>query len=282
MITDLFLLLRPQQWYKNALVYLPLFFARAITAEHLLLTTIGFVALCFISSTNYIINDIVDIKRDRAHPEKRQRPLASQKIPLWAGIVLALTLFVSAVAIAGPLGQRFAASILFLFLFTQFYSFVLKHEVFADIIAISINFVIRANSGAYLIDVPISNWLVIGVFFFALFLASGKRHADLLLLKDKATTHKKTLKYYTPEITNALMIISTTILLFTYTLFTFLSTHKNLIYTIPFALYAILRYAMLASQGSIIARHPHYGITDIKLVISSLLWVAITGFLLYY
>ncbi len=275
-------LLRPQQWYKNLLVFLPLFFAQQFTnIDNIVLVVLGFVSLCLISSTNYIINDLVDIKNDRVHPEKRKRPIASGKVGKGLAIFLAFALGIVSLVLAYNLGILFFGAVIFLFLFTQLYSFVLKHEVFADIIAISINFVVRASSGAFIIGVSVSNWLVVGVFFLALFLASGKRHADLMLLKKGAVKHKKTLKYYTKEITNSLIIVSTAVLIFMYALYTFLSHHNNLIFTIPFALYSIFRYYMLIQQGHIIARKPHYGITDPKLLLSSLIWAILTGFLLY-
>ncbi|MCK4669672.1 MAG: decaprenyl-phosphate phosphoribosyltransferase [Nanoarchaeota archaeon] len=276
-------LLRPQQWYKNTLIFLALIFGgHLFNVAEFKLTVIGFICLCLISSSNYIFNDILDLKADRAHPEKKKRPLASGKIKIWKGGIIAIILLIVSLFVSYNLSVTFFYFVLALFLLTQFYSLVLKREIFVDLLLISINFVLRAASGSYLIDLKISPWLILCPFFLALFLTTGKRISDLKLLGKKAAAHKAVLKKYTSEMTNALMIIATTSLILAYTLFAFQSGHHNLLLTIPFALYAIFRYMQLIYQGSKIARHPELLVTDKRMVIAGILWGLSTLFVLYY
>jgi 4-hydroxybenzoate polyprenyltransferase len=277
-----FRLLRPGQWYKNLLIFLPILFSgNLFSIEGLLLTIVGFFALCFVSSSNYIINDILDIRKDKLHPEKRTRPLASGKIRIWQAVILFVSFLGFGMLLAGFLDEYFFLSILALFILTSGYSLFLKKEAFLDIIIIGINFVIRASSGAFIIDVKISPWLIIGVFFLSLFLSAGKRRADLTFLGKKAKTHKSSLKTYSNEMTNALMIIATTLLIMSYTLYSFMSEHSYLIFTLPFALYLIFRYFSLVYSGSVIARHPEKVFKDLRMMIGLFLWIAATFIILY-
>ncbi len=281
-LIDFFRLLRPGQWYKNFLIFLPILFSGNLFAiEFLLLTIVGFFALCFVSSGNYIINDIIDIRKDKLHPEKKKRPLVSGKIRIWQAVVLFVFLLTAGIVLAGILNEYFFLSVLALFILTSGYSLFLKNEAFLDIIIIGINFVIRASSGAFIIDVKISPWLIIGVFFLSLFLSAGKRRADSSFLGKKALFHKNSLKIYSNEITNALMIIATTLLILSYTFYSFLSEHSYLIFTLPFALYLIFRYFSLVYAGSIIARHPEKVFKDWRMMIGLFLWIIVTLIILY-
>ena len=282
-ILDFIKLARPQQWYKNLLVFLPIIFiGKAFDLNSFLLTIFGFISLCLISSSNYILNDIIDIKKDRLNPEKRQRPLASGRVKIWQALILFALFSAVSVIIALNLNMNFLYSIIFLFGFTLFYSLILKKEPFADIIVIGINFVVRAMSGAFIIDVKISPWLILCTFFLAVYLTVGKRHSELALLGKKATHHRATLQFYTPALTNALMIIATTILIISYSLYTFLSEHNYLIYTLPFALYVIFRYFQLVYSGSSAARHPERVFLDWRMILGMLLWSGVTFYILYF
>lgn len=274
-------LLRIPQWYKNLVIFLTLFFVGKIFSATLLeQTLIGFAALCLVSSANYVLNDIIDIKRDRVHPEKRFRPLASGTVSIYeATIILVIVLFFG-LYLAYGLGILFFIAAAFLFAFTLLYSLYLKKEPVADVISIAINFVVRAVSGTLILNMFVSPWLVLCPFFLALFLAFGKRNADLRFMKGNAHTHKEVLKYYSVENTNAMMIISTTCLIIAYTLYSFSRT-SLLLFTIPFAIYAIFRYYSLVNSGSAIARHPEKIYTDWKLVLSMIL-LAIILLLIFY
>lgn len=274
--------LRPQQWYKNLLVFLPLIFVGKLFDTSLIWATVlGFVSLCLCSSFNYIINDIVDRRKDRAHPEKRQRPIAAGRITVPLALCIAIVVLVLGFRLAHVLDKEFFLANVFLVALTLLYSLFLKRIAFADILVVGINFVVRAVSGTYIINVSISPWLILCTFFLALFLAAGKRHADTLLLGRHARLHKETLEAYTPEITSTLMIIATVMLMASYSFYAVLGEHRMLGVTIPFALYAIFRYFSLIYTGSKIARHPELVFKDKQMMIGMALW-AITVYIALY
>ncbi len=274
-------LLRPQQWYKNLLIYLPLIFGRQLlNIDSIMLVTIGFISLCFISSANYIINDIVDLKKDKHHPEKSKRPLASGKISIKEAIFFASLALIISFVVAIKLPFYFLLSVISLFVLTQIYSLFLKKILFLDVILIAISFVIRTISGYFIIDVPFSPWLVICPFFLSLFLSIGKRESEARFIKN-AHDHRNVLKQYTPELTNALMVISVVSLIVTYILFVFFSQYPSLIITLPVAIYSIFKYFSFIYSGSIIARHPEYIIKDKSMVISLLIWLFLVLLIVY-
>jgi len=275
-------LLRPNQWYKNLLVFLAIFFSgNFLNLENIYLVFLGFISLIAISSANYIINDLVDIRKDKLHPEKFLRPLASGKVKIWQAVVLGIVLIGVSLFIASKLHPYFLYSVLFLFGFTQLYSFLLKKEAFADVLAISINFVVRASAGAFILKVLISPWLILVVFFLALFLTLGKRKSDLVYLGESAEKHKPSLKNYSKETIDFLMIISTSALVITYSLYCTLGRNPLMLLTLPIALYALLRYIGLVYSGSEIGRQPHKVFKDYRMVIAIILWIAVSALVLY-
>ncbi len=281
-IIDVVKLVRPQQWYKNLLVFLPLFFsAELFDMPALLVSFAGFVSLCLVSSANYVINDVVDVRQDRAHPEKASRPIASGKVSVSFAWFLAGILLVAALGGAWWLGRSFFNMVLLLFALTQAYTVFLKHEPFVDVLLISVNFVVRASSGAFLIGVGLSPWLFIGVFFFALFLAVCKRFSDVKLLGERAILHKPALRYYSEDLMRALMVISTVLVLVAYSLYTLASPFPKLLFTLPMVLYLIFRYFLLAFQGSVIARHPHLVFKDGRMVVGIVLWLVVAVLVIY-
>lgn len=277
-----FQLLRIQQWYKNLLVFLPLIFAGLLfDPKSILLSLLGFLALCFMSSTNYILNDIIDKERDAIHPEKRYRPLASNKIEPFTAGAIAFCLAFFSLTLAFILSELFFILLLIFFFLTQLYSVYFKEELFADSIFISVNFVLRAIAGSFILSVRLSPWLILCTFFLSLFLVVGKRKAELSFLKNKAKHHKGVLEGYEEKITNTLMLIATAALLLSYSLYSFLSIYPQLIYSLPCALYTILRYFYICETNPSIARHPEQFYRDSRLVLGISLWVAIVLFLMY-
>jgi len=263
MIKDIIKLIRVKQWYKNLLVFLPLVFGQQLFNFNLVFATFfGFVALCLISSSNYILNDIFDRKKDRINLEKKNRPIASGKISVKFAILLAILFFSGSIFIAINLSLIFLFFVTSLFTLTQFYTFKLKNIAFVDILTISINFVLRAVSGVFIVSqslgerVGVSYWLILCPFFLALFLASSKRQAEVILLKDSAKAHRKVLNEYTKEITFGLMIISTTLLIISYSIYIMSSSYPQLIFTLPFVLYLIFSFFAYAEKGQDIARNP--------------------------
>lgn len=276
-------LMRVRQWYKNLLVFLPLLFVgKLFDIPSLLLTIAGFLSLCFISSTNYIINDILDLKKDQAHPEKKFRPLPSKRVSKNTAIAMASGSFVVSIAIALMFSTFFLFTVLAIAACTLTYSLGLKNEPFLDVLMISLNFVLRAVSGTFIINIAISPWLILCPFFLALFLAVGKRHSDVLLLKEKAHAHKPVLQYYTPEITSTLLIITATATILCYALYAFMSNNGKLIFTFPIAIYVILRYMFHVYSGSSVGRNLEQAIRDWRLMTAGIIWAVLTVIILYF
>ncbi len=279
----MFALLRVKQWYKNLLVFLPLVFSGNLFNTGLLLMTIeGFFALCFISSSNYILNDILDRKRDRKNKEKRSRPIASGRVSVWQASIVMAVLILLSFMIGVFLSNTFTLALLALFFLGIAYSVWLKHEAFADVLIIGVNFVIRAISGAFIISVYLSPWLILCPFFLAIYLAVGKRRAESAMLGRSGTLHRPSLKSYTPQVTSSLMTITTALLIISYSLYSFLSVQDTLLLiTIPIMMYAVFRFNILIEEGSDIARHPERVIKDVRMVISAALWTLLVLVLLY-
>lgn len=288
MIKDIIALFRIKQWYKNLLIFLPLVFGRHLFEAGLLSATIlGFVSLCFISSSGYIINDIIDRKKDRNNPEKRNRPLASGKIKVLLAALISTILFIASMWIAISLSLPFAFFTLSLFVLTQFYSIKLKHIVFADLLAISVNFVIRTVSGNFIFAdgikpyISVSYWLVLCPFFLALFLAVSKRQSEVIFLKENAKSHRSVLGNYTKEITSSLMIISTTLLIMSYAIYVIFGPYPKLIFTLPFVLYIIFSLFFYAEKGTSISRNAELIFKDKKMLATMLFVFFIVLFVIY-
>lgn len=281
-------LMRIHQWYKNLLVFLPILFSQQILDLFALQkTAIGFISLCLVSSSCYVFNDIIDRKKDINHPNAKKKYIARGIIRVDLAFAFASLLLVASVAVASLLSVEFLYFVVLLFALTKVYSLWLKNEIFVDVILISVNFVLRAVSGAFVIVksgapyIWVSPWLIVCTFLLALFVAVGKRNAELLILKKKAAKFKPVLKYYSPNITSSLLSISTAALLISYLLYTFQSINQILVVTAPFAAYTIFRYLYLAYSGSNIPLSPGKFYKDSRLTIGALLWAASIFIVLY-
>jgi 4-hydroxybenzoate polyprenyltransferase len=281
-------LLRVKQWYKNIVIFIPLIFAGELFNITLLNRTIvGLIALCFVSSANYIINDIVDRKRDIKNPEKRDRPIASGRIKVLQAVILGIGLLLLGLYISLTLSLLFFTFVLLLFIIAQLYSFMLKNKPLVDVLTISINFVLRTVSGAFVTSdglkpyIQVSPWLLACPFFLALFLATSKKHSELILLGKSAYHHNIILPFYIKIITNNLMILTKTLLIICYSFYTFFGPYKYLIFSLPFVFYIISRFYNLAQQGSDLARHPELLYQDKRIMFSSLVVMLIVYFAIY-
>ena len=275
-------LLRVKQWYKNLLVFLAIIFSGSLFIEAAWISAgIAFTAFCALASSSYIINDIADRKRDALNPEKASRPIASGSVSvpaafLFAGITALLGLW-----LASLLSRSAFFIAISYFVLCQIYTFWLKHEPFADVLTIAVNFVLRAVAGAAAIGVMASSWLITGIFFLALFLILEKRRGELMLMGKHATRTRESLKGYTLALLDRLSMTATACLIISYALFVFFGSHAGLYITLPIALYAIFRYEKLAGEGNIIARHPEKVFTDGRMVASMVLWLVLTLLVLY-
>jgi 4-hydroxybenzoate polyprenyltransferase len=259
--------MRPKQWVKNVFVFAGLVFAR----EHLLLQpeTVGkviaaFVFFCLTSSSVYLINDLVDRERDRQHPEKRFRPIASGELAPWIATVFAGVLPVLSIGAALALAFRvtpvdagwlaFAVVLATYFLLQLAYSFALKHIVLVDLFVVTAGFILRAIGGALVISVSITMWWLLSVFFLSLFLGLGKRRHELSVLMGQAGAHRRTLEEYSPQLIDQLLMIDVACTIMVYSQATFSAPlasslpYPFLTLTIPLVVFALFRYLYLVVQ----------------------------------
>lgn len=243
--------MRPRQYAKNAFIFAPLFFDRQLfTPRSLLLTIMGFIILCILSSGVYVLNDLVDIESDRNHPQKKYRPIASGKISIRSAKLFCALLFAVAFTSAFFLNKTFFLLCLLMALINIAYSFKLKHIPLIDIITIGILFLIRVYSGAVLIQVNIfSPWLYIVTFMLALYLGFGKRRAELASLQGSENNTRPVLDGYTVPFLDQLISIISAVIIMSYALYTFsgpsIPSNNRMLLTIPFVVYGIFRYLYL-------------------------------------
>ncbi len=251
MLTALLKTMRPRQWTKNIFIFAALVFDKQLlNAESFLRTIAGFALFCLISSSVYIFNDLADIEADKLHPEKKNRPIPSGKLPIGAAWGAGITLVIVALALAYFLAPGFEAVLIIYFIINMAYSKWLKHIPIIDVLIIAAGFVLRVHAGVTLIQVErFSPWLYVVMTLLSLFLGFGKRRAELALLAHGAGSHRKVLDGYTlPLLDQYIMIVSGTTIV-AYSLYTFsapnVPENHSMMLTIPFVVYTIFRYLYL-------------------------------------
>ncbi|MGZ3617850.1 MAG: decaprenyl-phosphate phosphoribosyltransferase [Ktedonobacteraceae bacterium] len=257
--------MRPRHWTKNLALFVGLIFAQQLfTLTSFERACIAFVVFCLASSCVYIFNDLLDLERDRQHPTKSQRPLASGDLPIsWAittiGILLlccaGLTLLLFRIPIQqtdifaslGGANVLFALTVITYLLLMALYSVWLKHIVLLDVFIIASGFVLRIVAGTVVIPVMISPWLYLVTILLSLFLALSKRRHELVLLQGEASNHRQILKEYSLPLLDQLITIVMAATIMAYSLYTFQGPTGNhrLMITIPLVLYGMFRYLYL-------------------------------------
>jgi len=243
--------MRPKQWAKNVFLLVALVFDRKLTnAEAILHTIAGVILFSLVASLVYVINDIADVEADRQHPTKRNRPIASGKLPIKAAWVTAIVILVFVFPATYFLSPSFALVALLYLLLNLSYSKWLKHIVLLDIIILASFYVIRVAAGVTLVDVVrFSPWLYVFTTFLALLIGTGKRRAELALFAESANTHRRVLEGYSLEFLDQLITLASGMTIITYSLYTFsapnLPDNYAMMFTIPFIIYSIFRYQYL-------------------------------------
>lgn len=267
--------LRPRQWTKNLVVFAGIIFSGNIFNWPMQFKVwLTFIAFCAVVGAGYLVNDVIDRDKDRVHPVKRTRPIASGR--LGAGTALAVALFLVAVFIGGgllvdPLLSAYLAAYLVLQLA---YSLALKRLVIVDVLAISAGFVIRAVAGAAVIHVIISPWLVVCAMLLALFLALAKRRAELVMMEEEAAYHRSNLEQYSIELVDQMTVVTAAATVVSYALYSFTAFDSSaMMITIPFVLYGIFRYLYLVHRHLRGASPEQVLISDIPMLVDVVLWV---------
>ncbi|NIP41920.1 MAG: decaprenyl-phosphate phosphoribosyltransferase [candidate division Zixibacteria bacterium] len=281
--------LRIEQWTKNLVVFAALIFAKEFTNLDLVIQSIeAFILFCLASSAIYLINDAIDAERDRKHPEKAKRPIASGEVNKGNAIVIAAIFII--IAAAGSvylLNIYFFTTIISYLVLMLLYSLVLKQIVIIDVMVIATGFVLRAVGGAVAIMVEISPWLIICTILLALFIGFGKRRHELTLLEDSAADHRGILEHYSVGLLDQLISIVTAATIIAYAIYTLFGDVyekigvRHLELTIPFVIYGIFRYLYLIHKGDSGGTPTRILYTDLPILFTVLLWIASVFTLMY-
>ncbi len=280
MLKALIKTMRLRQWSKNVFVLAALVFDLKLREPDAIARSLaGFFLFCFLSSVVYIINDIADREADRNHPTKRNRPIASGKLPvnvaLWAAVILlAITLLVSFL-----LSSEFFLIAAAYFLINLAYSNWLKHMVIIDVLIIASGFVLRVGAGVSLIHVErFSPWLYVCMTLLALYMGFGKRRAELAQLSTEANSSRRVLEGYSIPFLDQLITIVSGATIIAYSLYTFsapnVPENHTLMLTIPFVVYAIFRYLYLVQVKQLGGAPEDMVMTDRPLQATFVLWAA--------
>jgi len=247
--------MRPKQWIKNIFIFAAVVFDKQLTDPIALLNTIvAVIAFCLVSSAVYLVNDLVDMDKDRQHPTKRNRPLPSGKLSRRVALVAAIALPGVCIPLAFAFNVTLGAILLGYLTLMLLYTFYLKHIVIIDVMTIAAGFVLRVAAGAAVIEVArFSPWLYVCMTLLALFLGVGKRRHELFTLGVNANNHRASLEHYSLEMIDQMSVVVTSSAIMAYSLYTFSAQglprsndgQPLMMLTIPFVLYAIFRYQYL-------------------------------------
>jgi len=280
--------MRPRQWVKNIFVFAPLIFDVKLFDWHYLAQTLaGFVLLCLVSGTVYIINDLADIEKDRQHPKKRNRPLASGQLGTSVAIIAAVVIPLVALPLGFLLQPIFGAILAGYLLLQIAYSFWLKNVVIIDVMLIAAGFLLRVAAGVPLVDTErFSPWLYICMTLLALLIGFGKRRHELVLLKENANMHRQSLQEYNLSLLDHIISIVTASTLLAYALYTFsaegLPPNHTMMLTIPFILYGIFRYLYLIHVKGMGGAPEEIALSDRPLQATFLLWGLSVVIVMYF
>lgn len=280
--------LRPAQWTKNFILFAGLLFGgKLLEPAAITSSLLAFAVFCLLSGVVYLINDVRDVEADRAHPTKSRRPIAAGDLSTSAALVWAVTLSVGSLAVAAWLDRGFALVALAYVVLLTLYSTALKHHAILDVLTIAAGFVLRAVAGAVVLHVAISHWLLVLTLLGALFLALGKRRAEMTTLADGGRGHRRSLNDYSPLLLDQLITIVAASTLLGYAFYTISPETvakfgtDRLVFTLPFPLYGVFRYLFLLHQRDGGANPSELLLQDRPIQICIALWALTVAFLIY-
>lgn len=295
---------RPRQWIKNFAVFAALIFSGSLLDRDAQIKSFeAFLLFCGFSSATYLLNDVFDIERDKLHPFKSKRPIASGLIPQSVAIVSALGL----IGILLPLSYKlspafFFASVTYLIL-QLFYSAYLKQVILIDVLVIAAGFVLRVYAGVWAINAHLNVWFLLSVTSFALFLAIGKRRSERTLMEGQAARHRETLLHYPENLLDILTAMFANSTWLTYAFFAFLqppitarqtfsnflggfelpfTEAKYLMATVPVVIYAVMRYLYIIYEKKEGESPERVILTDYPLLVSVVLYLFMVIGIIYY
>lgn len=304
----LFKLLRPRQWIKNFALFAGITFGgQLFEPEAFIRVTIAFIAFCFLSSATYILNDVLDTKKDRLHPFKRNRPLASGKVSKPEAVIIFVVLLVSSLTLSYQLEGLFIVIAIVYLALQVSYSILFKSVVIFDVFFIASGYILRVLAGGEVVNYHISVWLLLTTVSLSLFLAVGKRRSELTLLKNVKASRiqeiRQSLSHYSENLLDAYTTIFATTAVMFYTMFTFLEhprgirinlelllpeflpyylQRKWLMITILPVIYGIMRYMQDIYEKSEGESPDRVLLADKALLFSVVSWVLLVIFIIYF
>lgn len=295
---------RPRQWIKNFAVFAALIFSGTLLDSTSQIKTFqAFLLFCAFSSATYILNDVFDVERDKLHPFKRKRPIASGLIPIPIAISLALTLIIVGLLVAYKLSPAFFFASLTYLVLQLFYSAYLKQIILLDVLVIAAGFVLRVYAGVWVIGAHLNVWFLLSITSFALFLAIGKRRSERTLMEATASHHRETLLHYPENLLDILTAMFATSAWLTYALFAFLQPPiqarqtlnnllggfelpfeeaKYLMATVPVVIYAVMRYLYIIYEKKEGESPERVLLSDRPMLVTIIVWISLVIGINYY
>ncbi|HWP81109.1 MAG TPA: decaprenyl-phosphate phosphoribosyltransferase [Bacteroidota bacterium] len=283
-------LLRPQQWIKNLFLFAPLIFSKHLFEEgYFLLELQAFAVFCLFSSTVYVLNDIADREADKLHPVKRARPIAAGTISIPNALGVAAATCAAGIVLAVPLDPRFQATAGLYVVLNLAYSFRLKQVMLVEVFVIAAGFMLRVLAGAFVLNVVVSDWLVLCTLFVSLFLALSKRRGEILLVHTSTgESGRAVLKEYDVAFIDQMLTITAAGMAISYALYTVaertvrIFQTENLIFTTVFVLFGIFRYLFLVRRNKTEDNPTLLLVRDVPMLVNIGLWFATCVVIIYY
>lgn len=276
---------RPRQWVKNVLVLAAPLAAGSVTEVDVLLpVALAFVVFCMAASGIYLVNDAMDVEADRAHPTKRFRPIAAGVLPVNLAYGMAVVLLAGSILLSFAANWQLAVVMAVYIAIQLAYCFGLKHQAVLDICIVSSGFLLRAIAGGVAAEIPLSQWFLLIMAFGSLFMAAGKRYAELQLAERTGAKIRKALQNYTGTYLRFVWTLSATAVVICYGLWAFEQDRANdtnlfAISMVPFTI-AILRYAVDVDGGE--AGEPEeIALGDRVLQFLAIAWIGVVGVAVY-
>ncbi|MEZ5988982.1 MAG: decaprenyl-phosphate phosphoribosyltransferase [Planctomycetota bacterium] len=278
--------MRPYQWVKNLLVLAPLVFARDLTDEHKVgRALLALAAFCAMASAIYLLNDLLDLEKDRAHPRKRERPLPSGRLAPATARVAVVVLALAGLALAYPARALWVLGAYLLL--NTLSSWRLKQVVIVDAMCVAVGFQLRIHAGGLAIEEQVSSWLILCTFFVSLLLAFCKRRHELVLLGEGGGDHRRALEEYSETFLDQMIAPLGALTVMTYALYTVSAETvqkfgtRDLVYTVPFVTYGIFRYLYLVHRRAEGGDPTRLLLRDRITVLNVVLWFATSCAILY-
>ena len=280
--------MRPGQWFKNLFIFAGLISSgNLFHPEVLIRVGSGFILFSLVASSIYIFNDVMDVEYDRAHPEKKSRPVAAGLLSVPAAHAGAIVFAAAGLIGALTLDRVFFAILLSYLIINFAYTIKIKKMVILDIMCISSGFVLRVLAGTELAEVTPSDWLILCTITLSLFLGFSKRRHELAVTGAKAVSHRKVLGEYSLSFLDQMIAVATACTVMSYALYTvspqtvYRFGTRNLVFSIPFVIYGIYRYLYLIHQKNLGGNPSRELVRDLPLLINALLWALVVVLIIY-